>query len=199
MLMEASMSLSSSGPIPSPFPVEPIQAAQAAPIAVRHAEPRDVEALHAIFSGPKVVSGTLQLPFPSPEPWRKRLADPADGSYTLVACAGAEVVGWIAVMTVKNPRRRHVGQIAMAVRDDWQGRGVGTILMGAAIELAEGWLNLERIELDVYTDNEPGIRLYRRFGFEVEGMLRRYAFRNGQYADVYAMARLRPSGTPAEA
>ncbi len=166
-------------------------------VTIRHADPGDAEALQAIFSGPRVVAGTLQLPFPSVESWRKRLAEPMDGSHTLVACAGDEVVGWIIVMTVKNPRRRHVGQIAMAVRDDWQGRGVGTTLLGAAIELAEGWLNLERIELDVYTDNDPGIRLYQRFGFEIEGRLRRYAFRDGRYADVYAMGRLRAGETPA--
>jgi L-phenylalanine/L-methionine N-acetyltransferase len=52
-------------------------------------------------------------------------------------------------------------------------------------------LNLERLELDVYTDNEPAVRLYAKFGFVIEGTLSRFAFRDGRYADVYAMARLR--------
>jgi putative acetyltransferase len=63
--------------------------------------------------------------------------------------------------------------------------------MQATIELAEKWLNLTRIQLEVYTDNEPAIRLYQKFGFEIEGTLRNFAFRDGQYVDVYAMARLR--------
>jgi L-phenylalanine/L-methionine N-acetyltransferase len=79
----------------------------------------------------------------------------------------------------------------MAVRDDWQGRGVGTALMEAALDLADNWLNLTRIELNVYTDNEIGIALYERFGFEIEGTHRRYAFRNGEYVDAYSMARVR--------
>ena len=45
----------------------------------------------------------------------------------------------------------------MAVRDDWQGRGVGTALMEAALDLADNWLNLTRIELEVYTDNAAAI------------------------------------------
>jgi L-phenylalanine/L-methionine N-acetyltransferase len=52
---------------------------------------------------------------------------------------------------------RHVGSIGMAVRDDWQGKGVGTALMEAALDLADNWLNLTRIELRVYVDNAAGI------------------------------------------
>jgi len=36
------------------------------------------------------------------------------------------------------------------------------------------------------------LRLYRNFGFEIEGTLRGYALRDGAYVDVHAMARLHP-------
>lgn len=83
-----------------------------------------------------------------------------------------------------------MGNIGMAVRDDWQGKGIGTALMRAVLDLADNWLNLTRIELHVYTDNEAGIALYEKFGFEVEGTHRRFGFRNGRYADAYSMARI---------
>ena len=159
---------------------------------IRRAEASDAEAVSRIFSGPKAIRGTLQLPFPSAESWRKRLAEPPEGLFSLLACAGNEVVGQLGLHTFPSqPRRRHVGEIGMAVRDDWQGKGVGRELMQAAVELAEKWLNLSRLELEVYTDNEPAIRLYKKFGFAIEGTLVRFAFRDGQYVDAYAMARLR--------
>jgi putative acetyltransferase len=161
-------------------------------ITVRRTEPGDYEALQQIFAGPKVIWGTLQLPFPSAEQWRKRLAEPPEGYFSLVACVEAEVVGQLGLHTSPNrPRRRHVGQIGMAVRDDWQGKGVGSALMQAAIELADKWLNLRRLEIEVFVDNEPAIRLYEKFGFTIEGTLVDFAFRDGQYVDTYMMARVR--------
>jgi putative acetyltransferase len=103
-----------------------------------------------------------------------------------------EVVGQIGLHTFPNrPRRRHVGEIGMMVRDDWQGKGIGTALMQAAIDLADKWLNLYRLELGVYPDNEFAIKLYKKFGFQVEGTQVGYAFRDGQYVDTLMMARVR--------
>ena len=161
-------------------------------VSVRHAEPEDYEAMHRIMSGPKAAAGTLQLPLQSKEAWRKRLAEPSEGLYLLAACVDGEVVGNLGLETSPDrPRMRHVGSIGMAVREDWQGKGVGTALMEAALDLADNWLNLTRIELRVYVDNTAAVALYERFGFEVEGTHRRLAFRNGGYVDAYSMARIR--------
>ncbi|MBI5031166.1 MAG: GNAT family N-acetyltransferase [Chloroflexi bacterium] len=160
-------------------------------LTIRRAEPSDYEAIAKIFTYPKVVWGTLQLPYPSVEAWRKRLAEPPEGFYSLVACIATEVVGQIALHTFPNaPRRRHTGQIGMMVRDDWQGKGVGTALMQAVVDLADKWLNLRRLELDVYVDNEPALKLYKKFGFEIEGRQVDEAFRDGIFVDTYHMARL---------
>jgi hypothetical protein len=45
------------------------------PIVVRRAEPRDAEAIHATLLGPGAIAGTLQLPYPSVEAWRKRISE----------------------------------------------------------------------------------------------------------------------------
>jgi putative acetyltransferase len=165
-------------------------------IQVRHAEPGDFEAIHRIYTQPKVVWGTLQLPFTSAERRRERLAQSQEGTFTLVACVEGEVVGHLNLRTFPHsPRRKHAGSIGMGVHDDWQGKGVGTALMEALIDLADRWLNLTRLELTVYTDNQPALGLYQKFGFETEGTLRGYAFRDGRLVDVYHMARVKPPET----
>jgi L-phenylalanine/L-methionine N-acetyltransferase len=103
-----------------------------------------------------------------------------------------EVVGNLGLETFPNrPRIRHAGILGMAVHDDWQGRGIGTALMGTALDLADNWLNLSRVELTVYTHNAAGFALYEKFHFEREGTHRRYAFRDGGFVDAYSMARLK--------
>lgn len=155
--------------------------------------PADAEAVARIFAGPRVVAGTLQLPFPSLEIWRKRLNQPEPGLVSLVAGVRGEPVGLIGIHGQPElPRKRHVAMIGMAVRDDWQGRGIGSALMQAAMDLADNWLQIVRTELQVFPDNAPAIRLYQRHGFEVEGTMRQAAFRDGKLEDVLMMARLRP-------
>ncbi|MGH9201296.1 MAG: GNAT family N-acetyltransferase [Vicinamibacterales bacterium] len=164
----------------------------ASTFSIRHAEPSDHEAIRNVMAGPLAVRGTLQVPFPSAERWRRRLAEPPEGYVNLVACVEDDIVGQLGLITFPNvPRRRHVGQLLMAVRDDWQGKGVGTALMAAALEFADDWLNLTRLELEVFVDNEPAIRLYKKFGFLVEGTSPSFAYRDGEFVDVLVMGRLR--------
>lgn len=165
-------------------------------LKIRRAEPDDYLAVYEMFSSPEVYGGTLQLPYPSRELWRKRVGEPPEGLFNLVAVVGDRVVGMVTVATFPDrPRRRHVGRIGISVHSEWQGKGVGTALMAAGVDLADNWLNLTRLELEVYTDNEAAIHLYERFGFTYEGTMRQHAFRNGNYVDSNMMGRLRPPKT----
>jgi putative acetyltransferase len=161
-------------------------------IQIRRAEPGDYRAVCEVHAQPNALRGTLQLPFPSEEKWKERLAKFGEHDYALVACVEGEIVGMLGLNAAPwSPRRAHVAHLGMAVHDKWAGKGVGTALMKAAIDLADNWLNLSRLELSVYTDNEAALRLYKKLGFEIEGTHRKYAFRDGAYVDAYTMARVR--------
>ena len=87
---------------------------------IRRAEPDDSAALYEMFSSPKVYEGTLQLPYPSREQWRKRITE-TESCYNLVAVSGEHVIGMLSVDTFPNrPRRRHVGIIGISVTEAWQ-------------------------------------------------------------------------------
>lgn len=78
----------------------------------------------------------------------------------------------------------------MGVRASARGAGVGSALVAAAIEICEKWMNVSRIELEVYAENAAAISLYRKHGFDIEGTCRNYAFRDGRFVDAHLMARI---------
>jgi putative acetyltransferase len=160
-------------------------------IVIRQGEPGDYARIREIFAQPRAVWGTLQLPLPSEALWKQRMEDPPEGLTHLVALMDEIVVGELGLHAARNMRRRHVAALGMAVHDEWQGKGVGTALMKAAIDLADNWLNFTRLELTVFVDNEPAIALYKKCGFEIEGTHQKYAFRGGEFVDTHAMARVK--------
>jgi putative acetyltransferase len=153
-------------------------------------EPSDIPAITEAWNQPNAYAGTLQVPYVSVDRRMKRFADPPATQHNLVAEIDGKAIGMIGLTRQDMPRRTHAGYIGMAVHDAYAGRGAGTALMAAVIELADNWLQLRRLELGVYADNARAIALYERFGFEREGLFRAYAWRNGEYVDSLAMARL---------
>ena len=159
-------------------------------IKIRKAEASGAKAVKEIYEFENAHGGTLQLPHPSLKSWEKRLTNIPDNVHAYVAILNDEIVGNLSFEIAKNARRRHVGAFGMGVKDNVQGQGVGTALLKTAIDLADNWVNIKRIELTVYSDNERAINLYKKFGFVIEGEAKSYAFRNGKYVDAYYMARI---------
>lgn len=159
-------------------------------IIVRRAEPSDARAIKEVYQCKNAYTGTLQLPNPSLSSWEKRLTNTPDNVYSYVAMIDKDVVGNLGFEVCSNPRRRHVASLGMGVKDQYLGRGIGSALLSVAVDLADNWLNLKRIELTVYVDNDRAINLYKKFGFKIEGESAAFAFRNGEYVSIYHMARI---------
>jgi L-phenylalanine/L-methionine N-acetyltransferase len=175
---------------PSDDPPQSAARAQPAGLVIRAREPSDWEEIAALRALPRVRWGTLAMPFVSGDATRKFLENPPEGRIGIVAVLDGKIVGTADIIRDKG-RRDHVGHIGICVHDDHHGRGIGSSLMAALIDTADNWLNLRRLELAVYVDNAPAIRLYKRSGFAVEGTRRAVAFRDGAFVDDYVMARLR--------
>ncbi|MEO8490376.1 GNAT family N-acetyltransferase [Pseudomonas sp.] len=163
------------------------------PIVIQRFTEAHLEGVAALYNEPAVCRQVLQMPFQSVEMWRNRLVMDNERRLQLVALHGGEVIGQLGLEQYLRVRQSHVGSFGMGVLPAWQGKGVGSRLLTAALEVADNWMNLHRVELHVYADNEAAQHLYRKFGFEIEGRLRDYAVRDGQYVDTLSMARLRTS------
>jgi len=159
-------------------------------VTVRALTADDLDGLVALVNLPGYRFGTARLPYstrPEIERW-VGLGNP--DVVQLVAEQAGTVIGNITLWRGTG-RRAHAGVIGMGVHDDHVGQGIGAALLEALIDLADNWLDLRRIELSVYIDNDRGIRLYERYGFEMEGRFVDYAYRDGAYVDAFAMARIR--------
>ncbi len=162
-------------------------------VNIRAAEPADAAGISALFGTVGTVEGTLQLPDMPLASRTEGIARVDPQALKLVAVAGDRVVGMVGL----NPpqpslRRAHVRVLAIALLPPWQGRGLGRRLMDRALDWADNWAGVLRVELHVHADNPRAIALYRSLGFVEEGRHRGYALKAGRYVDSLSMARLHP-------
>ncbi len=170
-------------------------------LTLRRATVDDAAAYARILGDPAVYPNLMQVPYTNEDIWRSRLAErtaPGKNDLMLVAervvHGQAEVVGSAGLHPSSDlPRLRHVAVIGISVAAEAQRQGVGKALMQAMCDYADRWMQVLRIELAVYSDNEAAIALYRKFGFEIESTQRGYALRDGAYVDSLTMARLHPN------
>lgn len=163
---------------------------------IRPVEPKDAPGLSAVRRMPGVFETILGNPGENPGKMEAMIAGLGADDYFFVAVTpdgqgGELVIGSVSLKVFANPRTRHAAGIGIMVHKDYQNRGIGRALLQEAVNLADNWLMLIRLELTVFTDNERAIHLYESMGFQREGIRRKAAVRNGSYMDELAMARIR--------
>lgn len=65
-----------------------------------------------------------------------------------------------------------------------RGKGIGKETLRLITNYAFNNLNLNKITLEVVTNNKTAIKLYESFGFANEGELKKQAFVNGKYENI---------------
>ncbi|HUV45504.1 MAG TPA: UDP-4-amino-4,6-dideoxy-N-acetyl-beta-L-altrosamine N-acetyltransferase [Dehalococcoidia bacterium] len=79
-------------------------------------------------------------------------------------------------------------EVGFCLAPEYQSKGYGAALVKELIRYARGKLNMHRVYLEVFADNERAIRLYERCGFGKEGLLRHKILKNGEFRDVVVMS-----------
>ena len=102
-------------------------------------------------------------------------------SVMLVAFDEGELVGTGAVSSISGKNRfAHRRDIAISVRKDYWGKGIGSGLMNLLLDFCKK-TGAESVELEVRSDNERAIALYKKFGFEKIGTNERYFKIDGEF------------------
>jgi RimJ/RimL family protein N-acetyltransferase len=104
---------------------------------------------------------------------------------TVVAELNGEPVGRVDVGP-ETGRCRHAAELGIFVRREHWGKGVGSALMKEAIKLAKE-SGLRKLVLTTTEGNERAMRLYKKFGFEVEAHKSEYVYVNGSWRKEYIM------------
>ena len=99
-------------------------------------------------------------------------------------------VGLVELVEINHIHRRAEFQIIIA--PEHQGKGYASEATLLAIEYAFFVLNLYKLFLVVDCDNQPALSVYRKLGFQDEGILRHEFFVNGEYRDAVRMAIFQP-------
>jgi len=150
--------------------------------AIRRMRPEDLDEVMAIE----------EASFPTPwsrAAYRRELGDNAYAHY-LVACIGEAIVGYGGMWVVLD--EAHITTLAVAPA--MRGRGLGSRVLGALIELAAG-LGATRATLEVRRSNLVAQRLYVRHGFVVRGVRRKYYTDTGEDALIMEKEAIRPVPT----
>lgn len=114
-----------------------------------------------------------------------------------VALSVGEVVGWCDVLPKTWPIYAHTGVLGVALLPALRGQGVGRRLIARALEAANAY-GLSRVELTVRENNRNAIALYKKFGFETEGLKRNALKIDGRYENLVLMGLLFEEGRARE-
>lgn len=86
-------------------------------------------------------------------------------------------------------RYAHRASFGISICKEYWGLGIGSHLLAAIISGARE-MGYEQLELEVVCENERGLALYKKYGFEIYGTREHcFKYRDGSYADVHLMMR----------
>ncbi|MGC2787647.1 MAG: GNAT family N-acetyltransferase [Roseiarcus sp.] len=105
----------------------------------------------------------------------------------LVAVSGDVPVG-IGILAPDGGSRAHTGSLFLAVHDRFHRRGIGGALLRTLIASAERFYRLERLGLVVVCKNDVAIKMYQKYGFQIEGRQVGALHYGGRFHDTYGMA-----------
>ncbi|WDF05625.1 GNAT family N-acetyltransferase [Shouchella hunanensis] len=99
------------------------------------------------------------------------------------------IAGMIHFLPSKSKRLSHQGMVGISIKEFYAGQGIGTELMTRLLRWAKAQANIEKVSLEVFSNNERGLSLYKKLGFQEEGRLKRNArLDDGTYVDDIRMA-----------
>jgi RimJ/RimL family protein N-acetyltransferase len=160
---------------PGLYPIQEVEKAKNQRLKLRGYRKEDRPSLNKAASHLNVIRGIANGVFEGAVPWSPGIYEEWFESRRVfpIVCEDESIGEPVGLLDLSRPDpdvMQHVMVLGMYVRADYQGMGVGTLLMEAMKTLAKR-LNLSRIMLTVFEGNTSAEKLYRKAGFVECGKL----------------------------
>lgn len=124
--------------------------------------------------------------------WFNAGRDPSKVTFAIRRIENPTIIGYVQIAAIDAVHRSALIGIRIGEEGD-RGKGLGRDALSLAVAYCWNHLNLSRLGLTVFANNERAIRLYQSLGFDREGLLRDAVFIDGRWLDVVVMGLLHPS------
>ncbi|PIR03202.1 MAG: GNAT family N-acetyltransferase [Candidatus Magasanikbacteria bacterium CG11_big_fil_rev_8_21_14_0_20_43_7] len=134
-------------------------------------------------------AGEFLLTLKEEEDYIRKTAQ-SDHEIFLLAEVNNHIIGIGGIHSTNNIRTKHIGNLGLAIQKKWWGIGIGSYVLEGLIDWAKKNTILRKIDLFVVENNHAAITLYKKFGFQEEGLARRTMYIKGTFFDAYTMGLL---------
>lgn len=107
--------------------------------------------------------------------------------FSIIENSSQQLIGSCSLRNINHIHRNAELQIRIG-EYDFQGKGFGTEAINLLVAHGFNDINLIRIYLHVFCNNNRAIKAYEKCNFHTEGLLRKAAYINGEYLDVMLMS-----------
>lgn len=161
---------------------------------IREATVKDAEQLSTLMADVEQSNMMLFAPGErkfSVDQQRKRMEqlETEETSSIFVAEDNNNLVGYLFAIGNSPSRIKHRVYIVVGVSAGYRGKGIGFQLFSRLEEWAKK-LSIRRLELTVIEHNEAAVSLYKKMGFEVEGVKRDSLKIDGEFVNELYMSKL---------
>jgi len=112
-----------------------------------------------------------------------------DGAY-LLAKIGEEIIACAnSSRFLNNKKQQHVFKMGICVKKKYWGNKIAQNMLEKLLEMSQ-IRGCKKMILYVNTTNSSAIKLYKKYGFEIEGKLKDNIFSQGKYLDDYLMSKI---------
>ena len=147
---------------------------------------RNAPEIYQHFYGQEPLSLVMQKAW-----FEKLLQKPDEHLWIIEAQETGVAIGTVGLVHIDWRNRKAEWGRFLIYPDDYRHGGYGSEVESLILRYVFDHMNLNRLQCEVFGENEAVIALHRKFGFQQEGLFREYVFKDGRYRSVAYLALLR--------